>query len=129
MDQSNDYKGGFETLEAWKIARNFRIKIRKLALTFPDEEKFMLKSQIIRSSRSIGNNIAEGYGRFNYQETIHFCRQGRGSLTETLDHLHIALECEYIGSTELDLFRKDYDHLLKLINGYIAYLKRKKNNS
>ncbi|WP_232825708.1 four helix bundle protein [Algoriphagus litoralis] len=50
---------------------------------FPAEEKFALSLQIRKSSRSITNNIAEGYGRFFYQENIQFCRISRGSLTET----------------------------------------------
>jgi four helix bundle protein len=45
-----------------------------MALTkrFPNEEKYRLADQIIRSSRSIGNNIAEGHGRFHYQDNIRF---------------------------------------------------------
>jgi four helix bundle protein len=38
------------------------------------EEKYALTSQLRRSSRSISDNIAEGYGRFHYQENIQFCR-------------------------------------------------------
>ena len=43
--------------------------------------------QLIRATRSITANIAEGHGRYHFQENIQFCRQARGSLTETLDHL------------------------------------------
>ena len=40
----------------------------------PDEEKYNLDSQIRRASISITANIAEGYGRFNFQECIQYCR-------------------------------------------------------
>ena len=77
----------FYDLEAWKVARDLKISVSTLAKKFPADERFSLISQIIRSSRSVTANIAEGYGRNNYKETIHFCRMARGSLEETLNHL------------------------------------------
>ena len=50
----------------------------------------------------------------------------RGSLTEILDHLLTAHDEGYIEISALEDFRKDYHHLLKLANGYIAYLKKQK---
>ena len=58
--------GGFTDLEVWKKSRLLRNVITDLVKTFPAEEKYRLTDQIIRSSRSIGNNIAEGHGRFHY---------------------------------------------------------------
>ncbi|WP_018128010.1 four helix bundle protein [Balneola vulgaris] len=77
-------------LESWESARQLRIAISDLVKSFPADEKFRLKDQIVRSSRSIPANIAEGYGRFHYQENIQFCRIARGSLYETLEHLMCA---------------------------------------
>jgi len=77
----------FTDLECWEEARTLRIEIADLVRTFPSEEKYRLVDQIVRSSRSVTANIAEGYGRFHFQENIQYCRQARGSLTETLDHL------------------------------------------
>lgn len=62
---SRTYKG-FEGLQVYQAARQFRIKIARFASTLPDHEKYNLKSQIIRSSRSMAANIAEGYGRYHY---------------------------------------------------------------
>lgn len=52
----------FTELEVWKQARKIRNFISDLTKTFPTEEKYRLVDQVIRSSRSIGNNIAEGHG-------------------------------------------------------------------
>ncbi len=93
---------------------------------FPAEEKFRLLDQLIRASRSIGNNIAEGHGRYHYQDNIRFCVIARGSLSETLDHLMIALDEQFITEGKLQQFQVEYDSCLKLLNGYIQYLKRKK---
>ena len=116
----------FTELETWKYARKIRILISDLVKRFPIEEKHRLTDQIIRSSRSIGNNLAEGHGRFHYQDNIRFCIMARGSLTETLDHLIIALDERIITEEVLQSFQLEYESCLKLINGYIQYLKNKK---
>lgn len=121
-------KDNFENLEVWKECRNFRKAISKLSKTFPNEEKYRLTDQIIRSSRSITANIAEGDGRYHYQENTQFCRQSRGSLKETLDHLIVALDEEYISEKQLDEIRIQYNLCVKLLNGYIAYLQKRKNS-
>jgi len=123
----NNYNGGFETLEVWKEARNYRIEISELLKTFPREEKYKLIDQLHRSSRSVSANIAEGYGRFHFQENIQSCRQARGSLMETLDHLICAHDEKYMDDKALIKFRNHYAHVLKLLNGYVLYLKNKKN--
>lgn len=117
----------FRGLEVWKEARKLRSKIFALTKEFPKDEKYSLVSQMIRSSRSITANIAEGHGRFHYQENIQFCRQARGSLTETLDHLLCALDSEYMDENKFKEFEYDYNLILKLLNGYIAYLKKRKS--
>ncbi|MDF3130388.1 four helix bundle protein [Kiritimatiellaeota bacterium B1221] len=114
----------FEDLECYKEARAFRKKISLWAKNLPAEEKYLLKDQMIRSSRSVSANIAEGYGRYHYKENIQFCRQARGSLTETLDHLNVALDEKYLAEESYVFLRKHYEQCLKLLNGYISYLQR-----
>jgi len=116
----------FTELEVWKQSRKIRNYISRLTKTFPVEEKFRLSDQVIRSSRSIGNNIAEGHGRYHYQDNIRFCIMARGSLSETLDHLLIALDENIISEGTLKDFQTEYDSCLRLLNGYIQYLKKKK---
>lgn len=116
----------FTDLKVWQEARELRKEIEIISNTFPSEEKYRLKDQIIRASRSITNNIAEGFGRFHYQENIQFCRQGRGSLFEVMDHLIIAFENNYINKEIFDKLNLICTNELKLLNGYIKYLKDKK---
>jgi four helix bundle protein len=117
----------FTDLETWKQARKIRNLVSDLVKRFPAEEKFRLADQIIRSSRSIGNNLAEGHGRFHYQDNIRFCIMARGSLTETYDHLIIAIDEKIITDEVMQSFQPEYESCLRLINGYIQYLKTKKS--
>ncbi len=116
----------FTELEVWKQSRKIRNWITDLIKNFPAEERYRLADQVIRSSRSIGNNIAEGHGRFHYQDNIRFCIMARGSLSETLDHLIIAFDNKLIKEEDLQTFQTEYESCLKLLNGYIQYLKKKK---
>ena len=117
----------FEELEVWKFERQYRLVVIKTARSFPAEEKFRLTDQLIRSARSITNNIAEGFGRFHHQENIQFCRISRGSLFETLDHLICATDENYITEEQLMMLKEENAKCLKILNGYISYLKRAKS--
>lgn len=80
----------------------------------------------MNASRSITANIAEGFGRFHHQENIQYCRQSRGSLTETMDYLITAFNEKYINSDQLKKLNEEYKLCLKEINSYIKYLKSAK---
>ena len=120
---------GFESLEVWKECRILRKQISVLVKTFPTEEKYRLVDQLIRASRSSTANIAEGHGRYNYQDNTKFCRNSRGSVSEVLDHCICALDEGYITEEQLSEFRLQVEKCLRLINGYIAYLQKSKNDS
>jgi len=118
---------GLETLEAWKRAMDLAVKVCKEVLPLlPVEEKWSLSQQIRRSVQSVPANIAEGHGRYYYQETIRLCYIARGSLSETYTYLTLARELEYIPLEKYEDFRSQVENLLRIINGYIAYLKRAK---
>lgn len=117
----------FEELEVWKKARDLRKQISSVTKTFPKEETYRLADQLLRSSRSISANIAEGFGRFHHQENIQFCRIARGSLYETLEHIICAVDENYITKELYQNLRMQFDVVLKLLNGYIAYLKKTKS--
>lgn len=119
----------FEELECWKKAAALRRKVSALAKKLPADEKFRLKDQLIRSSRSGPSALAEGYGRFHYQENIQYCRTARGSMFEVLDHLIVCNEEEYITEVELNEYRSQIAEALAVLNGYINYLIRAKDTT
>jgi len=119
--------GSFYDLEAWKKCREFRTKVREVYLSLPVSEKYHLVDQLKRASRSTTANIAEGFGRFHYQENIQFCRHSRGSLNEVLDHLICAYDEEYISKEKLSELKTDYELCLKILNGYISFLQKQKD--
>lgn len=82
----------------------------------PEQERFNLASQMRRAKLSITNNLAEGYGRYHYQESIQFCRQARGSIYELIDDFNECHDEGYISEATRDEFKKDAYRLIKVIN-------------
>jgi len=121
-----NYKG-YKDLECYIQARQLRMYISDLTKKFPSYEKFLLTSQIIDSSRSITRNMAEGYGRYTYTDTRNFFIIARVSVTETMEHLSTAYDEKYIAEEELLTGEQKCETVFKLINGYISYLDKSKN--
>ncbi len=116
----------FEDLEVYKLARKFSDHVNQLIKKLPNLEEYNLKKQMRRGKLSVTNNIAEGFGRYHYQENIQFCRESRGSICELIDDF---IECNasgYIDENERDQLKNEAYHLIKVLNGYIASIKRQK---
>jgi four helix bundle protein len=77
-----------------------------------------------RAAISISNNIAEGHGRWHYQENIQFCRISRGSVEETLDDLNLCRDEEYAPPDLIEALKTEGYALIRRINGYVAYLRK-----
>ena len=115
----------FEDLEVWKKERALKNEIRILTHSFPPEEKFRLCDQLIRSSRSINAQLAEGHGRRSYPDRLRYCIIARGSLSETLNHLIDALDEKYITEVVFNEYKIKISEVEKLLNGYIHYIEKK----
>jgi four helix bundle protein len=117
----------FTDLDVYKECRIFRKSVADIVgKYFPNDEKYRLTDQIIRSSRSVTANIAEGNGRFYYLENIKFCRIARGSLEEILEHLITAYDTKYISVEILQETKMQHEKCMQLLNGYIRYLRNSK---
>jgi len=79
-----------------------------------------------RAAVSVTANIAEGFGRYSYQENIQFCRQSRGSVYELRDHFTTALDPGYITKEQYSILERQAISVIKLINGYIRSTKERK---
>ena len=121
----NDYS--FEKLEVYIQARELRKKLYKLIKILPEEEKYNITSQIRRAALSLTNNIAEGHGRYHYQENIQFLRQSRGSLEELIDDINACIDEKYDDEVKLNNLKEESYTLLKKMNSYIKYLRIKKD--
>lgn len=116
----------FEELECWKACTRVRRFIFALLKSYPKEETYGLVSDMKRAARSTTHNIAEGFGRYHYQENIQFCRHSRGSLFELIDQLIASSDEGLIDESQYNDGRLLISDALKVLNGYINYLSRQK---
>jgi four helix bundle protein len=113
---------GFEDLECYQLALQVMREAYKVIQKLPPEEKFALGLQMRKASASIGLNIAEGYGRYHYLDSLRFYYIARGSLDETLSGFIV---CDALGYTtgELSGQRQLCHNALRSLNGYIRYVR------
>ena len=113
---------GFEDLECYQLALNVFREGYKVALLLPIQEKYNLADQLRRASTSIILNIAEGYGRYHYLDSLRFYYIARGSLMEVLSAL-IAIDDQKYTQDELPRQRELCHSALRSLNGYIRYVR------
>jgi len=115
-----NYVLSFKDLETYKLARTIAFSIFEISKSFPSEEKYSLTDQIRRSSRSVGAQIAESWGKRRYEK--HFISKLTDADSEQFETQHwlgVALECDYITNEQhLDLTTK-CDLLGKMIGNMI----------
>ena len=97
-----------------------------LTRRFPRDEMFSLTSQIRRSASSIPANIAEGNGRQNTKEYIHFLRIAQGSLKELETHLLLAAEVDLCRRDEAQPLLAQSEEIGRMLRALIRSLQAKK---
>ena len=118
-----------EDVQAWQKARQLITEVYKATIENERFSKdFGLKEQIRRASVSIMSNIAEGFSRQTNKEFIQFLYVARGSASEVQSQLYVALDLKYISEIEFKRVYELSEEVIKLISGFIRYLKRKTNS-
>jgi four helix bundle protein len=79
--------------------------------------------------RNIPANIAEGFGRFHYQESMQFYRIARGSLAELKSDVYCSFDRHYITTEDLDLAIGQINKVGMLLNGFIKSTIKIKNHT
>ena len=119
----------FEDLKVWQASRTLCKQIHALINTDRFKNDFALKDQIRRSSRSIMDNIAEGFGRGGTKEMVYFLFIAKASLYETKSQLYRALDCKYLKQENFDKLYQSCTQIEKMISSFIQYLKTSKHQN
>ena len=114
----------FEDIEVWQLARSFCKEVFEITQREGLGKDFALKNQINKSSGSIMDNIAEGFGRDGTKEFINFLSIAKGSTNESRSQLHRILDRNYINKQEHKVLCEQTHEIINKIGGLIAYLKR-----
>jgi four helix bundle protein len=117
---------GFEDLECYQLALEVMVNAHQVASILPPAEKYDLVDQIRRSSKSSPANIAEGYGRYHYLDSLRFYAIARGSLNETLAHFINAHILDYLDQTSFEALYNLTRRAEKALNGYMNYVRKQR---
>ncbi|MEI9918304.1 MAG: four helix bundle protein [Bacteroidota bacterium] len=95
------YVSNFRELEVYKLSRSLAAEIYNLTKRFPKEETYSLTDQVRRSSRSIGAQIAEAWGKRRYiNHFISKLTDADGEQYETQHWIEIGKDCKYLSDEE-----------------------------
>ncbi len=94
-------KTNFESLRIYRLSEELSDMIWNIVNAWEKFSKNTIGSQIVRSSDSIGANIAEGNGRGTYNENRRFAKIARGSLFETKHWLRRAVKRNLLSKMQI----------------------------
>jgi four helix bundle protein len=118
---------GYKELEIYRIAFDLAIKVHHSSMKLPKFELFEQGSQIRRSSKSVKDNISEGYGRRRYKpEYIKYLIYSQASCDETLNHID-TLVVLYPDIQDFQDLVHEYNILGKKVNNYITWVENNWN--
>lgn len=114
----------FEDIESWKVARLICQKVETFFIETPLGRNYSLRNQMERSSGSIMDNIAEGFGRGGNQEFHNFLSYSKGSASELRSQLYRALDKKLIKEEEFDDLINDCKIAENKIGAFMFYLRK-----
>lgn len=119
----------YKDLEIYQSAYKLALEVHSMSLKLPKYELYEQGSQVRKSSKSVKDNIVEGYGRKRYKvDFIKFLTYSQGSCDETIAHLTMISDIHFPENPLTNLIN-DYDILGKKINKFIQYVEEKWNSN
>ncbi len=111
-------------MQVYQLAEKLADEIWQIVQEWNQFAKDTMGKQIVRSADSIGANIAEGTGRYNFQDNQRFVKIARGSLHETRHWLRRAYTRQLLTSEQLSTLKPIIDDLSPKLNAYLNYLEK-----
>lgn len=114
----------FEDLRVYSLSEDLADTVWEIVQKWNPLARDTVGKQVVRSSDSVGANIAEGYGRGTYQDNRRFVRMARGSLYESRHWLRRAFRRGLLTSENIESLRPLVDSLGPQLNAYLKSIGR-----
>lgn len=112
----------YKDLDIYKLAYDNAIKVHRMTMDLPKYELYEQGSQVRKSTKSIKDNIVEGYGRRRYKDDfIRFLVYAHASCDEAISQLTMINELHFSNSNLNELI-EEYNLLGGKINKFIEYV-------
>ncbi len=103
-------------LVVYQNAFGLAMEIFYLTRQFPKEEKYLLTDQVVRSSRSICANLAEGWHKRRYRP-VFICKLSDSiqEARETQTWLEFSFACGYLDKEQFSILHEKYGVIIAQI--------------
>jgi four helix bundle protein len=118
-----------EDLRILKVAEGIADAVWKRVVQWDEFAKDVVGKQMTGAVDSIGANIAESYGRYNYGEKLQFLYYSRGSLFETKYWLNWALTRELMQADEVKDYASRLSDVARQINAFSTSLRSQRKDN
>lgn len=112
----------FEDIECWQLTRLLDKEVFKVSQKTGLSKDYGLKDQLLKSTGSVMDNIAEGFERGGNKEFFQFLSISKGSAGEVKSQLYRTLDREYITTEKFDELYNQTDLICKKISSLMNYL-------
>lgn len=112
-------KTHFENLRVYQLSETLADQIWDVVMKWDYFAKDTVGKQLVRSTDSIGANIAEGSGRGSDTDYKRFIKIARGSLYETRHWLRRAYKRNLLIKEQIDSLTVLLDELTPTLNAYL----------
>ena len=118
-----------ENLWVWRKSFKLMLRLHEVSISLPIDERFRLKDQVCRSSRSVPDNIAEGVNSYYYNDKIKGFRHSRKEAGETQSHIREMQQKRYLSNDESESLLYEYQEVIKGLNGLVRYYTKKRDSA
>ena len=112
-----------EDLDIYQMAEDLSDRVWEICIKWDYFAKDTIGKQLVRSTDSISANLAEGHGRYHFNDRLKYCYYARGSLEETKSWISKAIRRNLI-KTEISEINHALELLPKKLNAYIGSIKK-----
>ena len=112
-----------EDLDIYQMAEDLSDRVWEICIKWDYFAKDTIGKQLVRSTDSISANLAEGHGRYHFNDRLKYCYYARGSLEETKSWISKAMRRKLIAA-EISEINHALDLLPKKLNAYIGSIKK-----
>jgi four helix bundle protein len=112
-----EHADSFRDLEVYKLSRQLAKEVFDASKRFPKDEMYSLTDQLRRSSRSVGAQLAEAWGKRKYKK--HFVNKltdADGEQLETQHWIETAMDCSYFSNELGSGLLSQYNSIGKMLN-------------
>ena len=111
-----------EDLDIYQMAEDLSDRVWEICIKWDYFAKDTIGKQLVRAADSISANLAEGHGRYHFNDRLKYCYYARGSLEETKSWISKATRRSLI-KTDVSEINRALELLPKKLNAYIRSIK------